>query len=177
MHGNVPIFDMWHAFRHHEIWVDLGDICRNSFKFFSDKSFFLGSARRQIPLFANQKKDLVRIELTFLQEVSIIVRVNMKPRRIFFIHFCSSSFLSSRSNICLSFFRWFPRFFFVFFCCFFLGFFFCNLHDIDFALSCMDVLAINAHSSINWNSKLNFVKFNRIIFKQYPSSYWHWTVG
>ena len=46
-------------------------------------SVFLSSARHQIPyaLFANKKKDLVRIELTFLQEVSIIVRVNMKPRR------------------------------------------------------------------------------------------------
>ena len=29
-------------------------------------------------MFANKKKDLVRIELSFLQEVSIIVRVNMK---------------------------------------------------------------------------------------------------
>ena len=48
---------------------------------FSIKLFFLNSARRQIPLFANKKKDLVRIELTFLQEVSIIVRVNLKPRR------------------------------------------------------------------------------------------------
>ena len=39
---------------------------------FSDKLFFLNSARRQIPLFVNTKKNLVRIELT-LQEVSIIV--------------------------------------------------------------------------------------------------------
>ena len=48
---------------------------------FSDKLFFLNSARHQILLFATKKKDLVRIELTFLQEVSIIVRVNMKLRR------------------------------------------------------------------------------------------------
>ena len=47
-----------------------------------------------------------------------------------------------------------------------------NLHDIDFASSCMDVLAINAQISINGNSTLNFVKFNRTVFKQYPSSYW-----
>ena len=67
--------------------------------------FFLNSARRQIPLFANKKKDLVRIELTFLQEVSIIVRVKMKPRWYFFFHFCSSTFLSSRSNTYLSFFK------------------------------------------------------------------------
>ena len=38
-----------------------------------------------------------------------------------------------------------------------------NLHDIDFALSCMDVLAINAQISINENSTLNFVKFNRMV--------------
>ena len=48
-------------------------------KVFSAKLFFLNSARSQIPLFANRKKNLVRIELTFLQEVSFIVRVNMKP--------------------------------------------------------------------------------------------------
>ena len=56
------------------------------FKVFSNKLFFLNSAKRQIPLFAN-KNDLVRIELPFLQEVSIIVRVNMRQRRYFFIHF------------------------------------------------------------------------------------------
>ena len=47
----------------------------------SDKLLFLNSARSQIPLFANKKKDLVRIEITFSQKVSTIVRVNMKPRR------------------------------------------------------------------------------------------------
>ena len=35
-------------------------------KVFSDKLFFLNLARRLILLFANKKKDLVRIELTFL---------------------------------------------------------------------------------------------------------------
>ena len=49
---------------------------------FRDKLFFLDSAC-QIPLFAKKKKDLVRIELTFLQELSVIVRVNMKLRRQF----------------------------------------------------------------------------------------------
>ena len=44
----------------------------------SNKLFFLNSARRQILLFVNKKKNLVGIQLTFLQEVSIIVRVNMK---------------------------------------------------------------------------------------------------
>ena len=44
---------------------------------FSAKGFFLHSARRQIPLVANKKKDLVWIELTFLQEVSIIVSVKI----------------------------------------------------------------------------------------------------
>ena len=56
-------------------------------KVFSDKLFFLHLARRLILLFANKKKDLVRIELTFLQEVSIIVRVNMKLCRKFFYPF------------------------------------------------------------------------------------------
>ena len=37
-----------------------------------------------------------------------------------------------------------------------------NLHDIDFASSCMDVLAINAPISMNVNSMLNFVELNRI---------------
>ena len=78
MYGNVPTFDMWHVFQHHEIWVDFGDFCR-IFLSFIDKLFFPNKARRQIPLFANKKKDLVRIELTFSQEVSIIVTVNMKP--------------------------------------------------------------------------------------------------
>ena len=35
-------------------------------------------------MFANKKKDLVRIELSFLQEVSTIVRVNMKLCRLSF---------------------------------------------------------------------------------------------
>ena len=48
---------------------------------FSVKLFFLNLARRQISLFANVKNDLVRIELTFLLEDSIIVRVNMKSHR------------------------------------------------------------------------------------------------
>ena len=52
----------------------------------------------------------------------------------FFIHFCSSPFLSSRSNTCLLFNKFHV---------------FGNLHDIDFALSCMDILAINAQISIN----------------------------
>ena len=42
---------------------------------FSDKLSYLNLARRQIQLLANKMKDLVRMELTFLQEVSIIVRV------------------------------------------------------------------------------------------------------
>ena len=50
---------------------------------FSDKLLFLNSI--QSPLFANKKKGLVRIELMFLQEVSIIVRVNMKPFWYFFL--------------------------------------------------------------------------------------------
>ena len=68
IHGNVPIFDMWCAFRHHEIGVDLGDFCQNS----SDKLFFLNSARCQILLFANKKKDLVRIELTFYRMFQLL---------------------------------------------------------------------------------------------------------
>ena len=69
------------AFWHHESVCDFGDFCRNSLSFFSNKLFFLNLARSQIRLLANKKKDLVRIELTFLQEVSIIVGANMKPRR------------------------------------------------------------------------------------------------
>ena len=42
---------------------------------FSDKLFYLNLARRQIQSLANKIKDLVRMELTFLQKVSIIVRV------------------------------------------------------------------------------------------------------
>ena len=53
-------------------------------EFFSDKLFFLNLSRRELPLIANKKKDLVRIELKFLQEVSIIVRLNMKPRLYFY---------------------------------------------------------------------------------------------
>ena len=50
---------------------------------FSDQLFFLNSARRQIQLFANKKKDLVRIELMFLQFFTVyyIAIKNMKPRR------------------------------------------------------------------------------------------------
>ena len=40
-----------------------------------------------IPLFDNKKKDLVHNELTFLQKVSIIFRVYMKPRRYIFYPF------------------------------------------------------------------------------------------
>ena len=36
------------------------------------KLFFLNSARRQIPLFANKKKDLVRIELTFDRKIQLL---------------------------------------------------------------------------------------------------------
>ena len=39
---------------------------------FSDKLFFLNSARRQIPLFANNKKDLVRIELAFYRKFQLL---------------------------------------------------------------------------------------------------------
>ena len=66
MHGNVPILDVSIMKS-----VNFRDFCWNSLSF-SDKLFFLNSARRQIPLFAI-KKDLVRIELTFLQEVLINV--------------------------------------------------------------------------------------------------------
>ena len=50
-----------------------------SVRFF--KFLAINYSSSMIPLFANKKKDLFRIKLTFLQEVSIIVRVNMKPRR------------------------------------------------------------------------------------------------
>ena len=33
MCGNVPIFHMRHAFRHHESWVDVLDFCRKSLNF------------------------------------------------------------------------------------------------------------------------------------------------
>ena len=46
--------------------------------FFSDKLIILNSVRRQTSLLAN-KKDIVRIELTLLHEVSVNARVNMKP--------------------------------------------------------------------------------------------------
>ena len=45
------------------------------------------------------------------------------------------------------------------------------LCDIDFALSCMNVQAINAKISIHRNLTLNLVRFIRTTFKQYPSSY------
>ena len=64
LHGNVPIFDMWHAFQHHKnygswFWVFLSEF----FKFLA-----MNLARRQIPLFAN-KKNWANV----LQEVSTIV--------------------------------------------------------------------------------------------------------
>ena len=46
--------------------------------FFSDKLIILNSVRRQTSLLAN-KKDIVRIKLTLLHEVSVNARVNMKP--------------------------------------------------------------------------------------------------
>ena len=33
MHGNVPVLDMWHAFRHHESWVVFRDFRWNSLNF------------------------------------------------------------------------------------------------------------------------------------------------
>ena len=39
---------------------------------FSVKLIVLNSARRQIPLFANKKKDLVRIELTFYRKFQLL---------------------------------------------------------------------------------------------------------
>ena len=33
MYGDVLIYDMWHAFRYYEIWVDFGDFCLNSLSF------------------------------------------------------------------------------------------------------------------------------------------------
>ena len=84
MHGNVPAFDV--CDRHYDIMKSelIWGISVGILLVFSNKLFFLNSARRQIPLFANKKKDLGRIEQTFLQEVSIIFRVNMKPRAYFF---------------------------------------------------------------------------------------------
>ena len=67
MHGNVPILDVRIMKSESILGISVGIL-----QVFSDKLFFLISARRQIPLFAI-KKDLVRIELTFYQEVSINV--------------------------------------------------------------------------------------------------------
>ena len=39
-----------------------------------------------------------------------------------------------------------------------------NIRDIDFASTCMVVLAINTQISDNLNSTFNFMKFNRTIF-------------
>ena len=89
------------------------------------------------------------MNLRFYRKFQLLSEWIWSPVGNFFIHFCSSSFLSSRSNTCLSFFQWLLRF----------G----NLLDIDFALSCINVPAKNAQISINWNSTLIFVKF--------PSSY------
>ena len=33
IHGKVPIFDMCHAFRYHEIGVDFRELCRNYLSF------------------------------------------------------------------------------------------------------------------------------------------------
>ena len=40
---------------------------------FSIELFFLNSARRQIPLFANKKKDLVRMELNFYRKFQLLL--------------------------------------------------------------------------------------------------------
>ena len=47
-----------------------------------------------------------------------------------------------------------------------------NYRDIDFALSCMDVLVTNAQVAMNWNLMLNFVKLKQRIFKWHSTSYW-----
>ena len=47
-----------------------------------------------------------------------------------------------------------------------------NYRDIDFALRCIDVLAINAQISMNLNLMLNFVKLKHRIFKRHSTSYW-----
>ena len=97
------------------------------FKVFSDKLFFLNSARHQIPLFANKKKELVRIELTFSQEVLIIVRVNeYEAVSVNFLSvFAPHPFLAGEVTHVYHSFNDFNVY----------G----NLTDVDFALSCMDV--------------------------------------
>ena len=44
----------------------------SEFFVFSDKLFFPNSVRRQIPLIANKKKDLVRIELMFYMKFQLL---------------------------------------------------------------------------------------------------------
>ena len=57
------IYDMHFGIMESELILGIPD---EIIEVFSDKFFFYNSAMRQIPLFANKKKDLVRIELTFL---------------------------------------------------------------------------------------------------------------
>ena len=104
MHGNVPAFDV--CDRHYDIIKSeliLG-ISVRILLVFSNKLFFLNSARRQIPLFAN-KKDLGRIEQTFFTGSFNYFQSEYEAAWVFFFPFCSSPFLSSRSNTCLSFFQ------------------------------------------------------------------------
>ena len=76
------------------------------------------------------------MKLRFNQEFAIIVRVDTKPCSHKCFDVCPLRFLSSRSNTCS----------FISFNDFHI---FLNLCDIDLALSCMDMLPINAYISIN----------------------------
>ena len=69
-------------------------------KICSHRIFFFDSAKRQVRLFANRKKDINRIELMFfrgvgIQEVKSIVRGVV----IYCIHLCSLPFPNSRRNV------------------------------------------------------------------------------
>ena len=70
MHGNVPSICNIH-FGIIKSEVILG-ISVRIFYIFSDKLSFLTSVRRLIPLFANKKKNLIRIELTFYGKFQLL---------------------------------------------------------------------------------------------------------
>ena len=80
MHGNVPIFDMWNQ---RWFWRFFSEF----FKGFSDKLFFLNSARPQIPLFANKKEGFSQNRAKVFTGIFNYCQSEYEAASVFFIHF------------------------------------------------------------------------------------------
>ena len=122
------------------------------FKFLAKKNFSsirLGVRSRCLSI---KRRILPELSYHFYSKFQLLSEWIWSCVSNFFIHFCSLPFLSSRLTHVNHSFNDFHVF----------G----NLRNFDFALSCMDVLAINIQISFHWNWTLNFVKFNRTIFNE-----------